>query len=217
MKFKRLFFTILTNIILSYVSLSAQDVQPDIALKVKTIVADILNVERTSIADTASFTKDLGASLIDNIMLIMKIERVFGISVPENRAISTVEDAVVFIEAEKPSAEMIKYPDEPIFRNPEQMPEFPGGPAELFKYLSKNVKMLVTHSDYHIMGRVIISFIVEKDGSISNAKITRPLEPYCDGEAMRVVKAMPKWIPGRNKGQEVAVIYTIPITFRSLY
>lgn len=104
--------------------------------------------------------------------------------------------------------------DEKAFDVVEKMPEFPGGVGEMMKFLSMTIKYPVAAEKAGTQGRVIASFIVEKDGSVSSAKVQKSVSEELDAEALRVVNAMPKWTPGMQKGQVVRVKYTIPITFR---
>ena len=96
----------------------------------------------------------------------------------------------------------------------EQMPQFPGGPAALMEFLSKNVKYPQEAYKNGIQGRVIVTFVINKDGSISDAKVVKSVDPQLDEEALRVVHSMPNWIPGRQNGEPVNVKYTVPITFK---
>ena len=96
----------------------------------------------------------------------------------------------------------------------EQMPQFPGGPAALMQFLSSNVKYPKEAFEQGIQGRVIANFVVEKDGSITEARIVKSVDPSLDTEALRVVNAMPNWTPGMQSGEAVRVKYTVPITFR---
>ncbi len=97
----------------------------------------------------------------------------------------------------------------------EQMPEFPGGQQALFKYLSENVKYPAVAQKNGIQGRVICRFVVDKDGSITDIEVLRSSgDASLDNEAVRVIKSMPKWIPGMNKGKPVRVQYSVPINFR---
>ena len=96
----------------------------------------------------------------------------------------------------------------------EQMPSFPGGDRKLMEYLASSIQYPPECKESCIQGRVIVTFVVERDGSISQAKVAKSLDPLLDAEALRVVNAMPKWIPGRQNGVTVAVKYTIPVTFR---
>ena len=96
----------------------------------------------------------------------------------------------------------------------DQQPEFPGGEAAMYKWLGDNIVYPSAASEEGVQGRVVVEFVVGKDGSISNVKVVRPRHPALDKEALRVVKAMPKWLPGRNNGQPVKVTYTLPVTFK---
>ncbi|MDE5740739.1 MAG: energy transducer TonB [Bacteroidaceae bacterium] len=101
-----------------------------------------------------------------------------------------------------------------IFEVVEQNPMFPGGEAALLKYLQKNLKYPAQAQDNGIQGRVMVQFVVNKDGSVVEPKIIRSVDPSLDKEAMRVVSAMPKWTPGKQRGKTVRVRYTLPVTFR---
>ena len=101
-----------------------------------------------------------------------------------------------------------------IFEVVEQMPSFPGGDAALMQFLSKNIKYPVVAEENGIQGRVIATFVVERDGSITDVKVVKSVDPSLDKEAIRVLKSMPKWIPGKQNGSAVRVKYTVPVTFR---
>ncbi len=118
----------------------------------------------------------------------------------------------VTVKAEKSEEE--NDTDNDAFNVVEQMPEFPGGAAEMMKFLSENVKYPEAASKAGTQGRVIAQFIVEADGSITNVKVVKKVSDEIDAEAVRVINAMPKWKPGMQKGQPVRVKYTIPVTFR---
>jgi TonB family protein len=96
----------------------------------------------------------------------------------------------------------------------EQIPSFPGGIQALMKFLAENIHYPVDAQRNGIQGRVIIGFIVEKDGSLSHFKVTRSVDPLLDKEAMRVCQSMPKWIPGKQNGEVVRVKYNVPINFK---
>ena len=104
--------------------------------------------------------------------------------------------------------------DDKVFNVVEQLPEFPGGMGEMMKFLSMNVKYPESAKEAGRQGRVIVQFVVEKDGSISSAKILKSVSPELDAEALRVVNVMPKWTPGMQKGQPARVRFTLPIAFR---
>ena len=104
--------------------------------------------------------------------------------------------------------------EEVIFQVVEQMPEFPGGMQKAMEFLGKNIKYPVAAQEAKIEGRVIVQFVVGRDGSVSDAKVMRGVNPELDAEAVRVVSIMPKWNPGKQRGKAVAVKYTMPIMFR---
>lgn len=103
--------------------------------------------------------------------------------------------------------------DEQIFFIVEEMPEFPGGELELRKFIANNIKYPVAAQEKGIQGRVYVTFVVDKNGEVANAKIARGVDPALDKEALRVVNSLPKWIPGKQRGQTVNVSYTVPINF----
>lgn len=101
-----------------------------------------------------------------------------------------------------------------VFDVVEEMPSFPGGQGALMSYLNSNTKYPVVAQENGVQGRVIISFVVERDGSISDVKVARSVDPSLDREAQRVVKSMPRWSPGKQNGSTVRVKYTVPVVFR---
>ena len=101
-----------------------------------------------------------------------------------------------------------------VFDVVEKMPEYPGGQAALFEYLSKNVKYPADAEKKKIEGRVLVTFVVNTDGSITDIEVVRKAFPSLDAEAVRVISGMPKWIHGEQKGQKVRVKYTVPLNFR---
>lgn len=104
--------------------------------------------------------------------------------------------------------------NEQVFTVVEKMPSFPGGDAELLKYIATNIKYPKESQDNGEQGRVICSFIVERDGSVNNPEVLRGVTPLLNEEAVRVINTMPRWNPGMQRGKAVAVKYTVPITFR---
>lgn len=104
--------------------------------------------------------------------------------------------------------------EEEIFQVVEHMPEFPGGMGALMKYLGKNINYPTIAQENGTQGRVIVQFVVNKDGSIVDPRVVRSVDPYLDKEALRVIKSMPKWKPGQQLGKKVRVKYTVPVTFR---
>ena len=120
------------------------------------------------------------------------------------------EEVIEFVEIPE---ETVEAPQ--IFQIVEEMPEFPGGEAKLFEYLGNNMKYPAIARDAGIQGIVYIQFVVLEDGSIDpdNIEILRPVHPALDKEAIRVVKGMPKWNPGRQRGKAVRVFFKLPIRF----
>ena len=102
----------------------------------------------------------------------------------------------------------------PIFDVVDEMPQFPGGHNALLEFLTKNIKYPKSAEKEGIQGRVIVTFVVDKDGTINNQKVVKSVHPALDAEALRIVGSMPKWVPGKQNGQPVAVKYTVPLTFR---
>lgn len=111
------------------------------------------------------------------------------------------------VEEEEPA-------EEPIFVLVEKMPSFPGGDAALFQYLGKNIKYPTISAEMGTQGRVIVQFVVDKDGTITNPVVVKSVDAYLDKEALRVINAMPKWTPGKQRNQPVRVKYTLPVMFR---
>ncbi len=116
---------------------------------------------------------------------------------------------VIATEPVKPKEEENK-----VFDVVEQMPSYPGGMGALMQYLSSNIKYPAIAEENGIQGRVICTFVVERDGSITDVRIAKSVDPSLDKEAMRVVSKMPRWIPGKQNGSAVRVKYTLPVTFR---
>ena len=109
--------------------------------------------------------------------------------------------------------EEVKEPEK-VFTAVEQMPQFPGGEAELMKYLSKNIKYPTMAMENNIQGRVVVQFVVTKTGSIGEVKVVRSVDRDLDREAIRVCKSLPKFTPGKMNGQAVNVWYTLPVNFK---
>lgn len=101
-----------------------------------------------------------------------------------------------------------------VFTVVEQMPMFPGGDAALMSYLANNIHYPTVAAENGVQGRVVVGFVVERDGSITDVRILRGVDPSLDREAMRVVKSMPRWTPGKQNGSAVRVKYQVPVAFR---
>lgn len=149
-----------------------------------------------------------------------KVEEVLQIA--ENDA--DVQETTIQSSEENNQAVEIKYvapvveeeePEEAeIFMVVEEMPEFPGGVAECLKFLGKNIKYPTIAQENGVQGRVTVQFVVNQDGSIVDPVVVRSVDPYLDKEALRVIKTMPKWKPGKQRGKAVRVKYTVPVTFK---
>ncbi len=116
--------------------------------------------------------------------------------------------------APAPVEEVEEEAEEQIFTVVEKNPEFPGGAAALMKYLRDNINYPVIAQENGIQGRVICEFVVNRDGSIVDAKVLRGVDPSLDKEALRVVNSMPKWNPGEQRGKPVRVRFTLPVQFK---
>lgn len=147
------------------------------------VISNIESVARTTKHLTQDFVKEVSSPILSNDRPQDK-----------NKQQSSQQDKVVF--------EVV-----------EEMPIYPGGQKGLMKYLAENIKYPATAVEKNIEGRVIVQFVVESDGHVDNVKVVRSVTPLLDAEAIRVVNTMPKWTPGKQKGKNVAVNYTIPITF----
>ena len=133
--------------------------------------------------------------------------------------IASSEDDASAAQAETYVAPVVEEEEEEesaqqIFTVVEKQPEFPGGMSELMKFLSKNIKYPVIAQENGIQGRVVCSFVVNRDGSIVDIQVMRGVEPSLDKEAVRVIGTMPKWKPGEQRGKPVRVKFILPVQFR---
>ena len=149
-----------------------------------------------------------------------KVEEV--LEIVENDA--DVEESTIQASDDTQQAVEVKYTpveveeeeveEQQIFQVVEEQPEFPGGMSECMKWLGKNIKYPTISQENGVQGRVIVQFVVNRDGSIVDAVVARGVDPYLDKEALRVVSMMPKWKPGKQRGKEVRVRFTLPVMFR---
>lgn len=109
---------------------------------------------------------------------------------------------------------VVSQTDQKVFDTVEQMPEYPGGMQALIEFLQTNMKYPDDAAKQKVEGRVMVQFVVETDGSVSDVHVAKQVFPSLDAEAIRVVQAMPKWTPGKEKGKVVRVKYNLPIVFR---
>jgi protein TonB len=132
-----------------------------------------------------------------------------------------VEDVEINVEVDQNVAIEVYIPpvieeeivEEEIFTVVESMPEFPGGAGKMMEFIAKNIKYPPMARESGIQGRVFINFVVEPNGSVTNVKVLRGIGGGCDEEAIRVVEAMPKWTPGRQRGKAVRVSFNLPVRF----
>ena len=137
---------------------------------------------------------------------------------------SEVEESTIQASDDTQAAVEVKYTpveveeeevdEQEIFTVVEEMPSFPGGMGECMKFLSKNINYPSISQENGVQGRVIVQFVVNRDGSIVDPVVVRGVDPYLDKEALRVISTMPKWKPGKQRGKAVRVKYTVPVMFR---
>ena len=168
------------------------------------------------VIDGAKMAKDFNMSEI-------KPDEIESISILKNQSATSQygedgKDGVIIISkkknGDKNGKENSAEPKEEIFVVVEDQPEFPGGNAAMMEFLSNNINYPAEAKEKGIQGRVIVNYVVEKDGSISEVHIVRGVDPMLDKEAVRVIESMPDWKPGKQRGKEVRVRYTLPIVFR---
>lgn len=137
------------------------------------------------------------------------IKNIIKFSLAAALFLGTWHPALAQVEIE----EEVEVKEEKIFVIVEEDPEFPGGTEALYKYLSENIKYPQEARDKGITGKVYVSFVIEKDGSVSRPRVLREIGGGCGDEAVRVVMGMPKWIPGKQRGKPVRVQFNLPISF----
>ena len=198
-----------------------------ISLAVAWAVFEIKSYDKREIADIGRTVEVVEEEMVE---ITKQEQKPQPVEVPKQTTqIQVVEDDVevddVEINAEVDQNEVIEEYVAPeveeeeiveaeIFTVVEEMPEFPGGMAKLAEYLGKNIKYPQLARESGIQGRVFINFVVENDGSVTNVKVMRSLGGGCDEEAIRVVKSMPKWKPGKQRGKPVRVSYNLPVNFK---
>lgn len=148
--------------------------------------------------------------LFNNIDVMARIVNNQTTEAPKAAAVVTTPEIVQTVIEEAP----LPPDDDKVYTVCDVMPEFPGGQDKLLQYLASSIKYPAESIEKKEEGRVTLTYIVEKDGSISNIEVVRSVSPSLDAEALRVVKSMPKWTPAKNKGKIVRVSYTVPVTFR---
>ncbi|WP_101690076.1 energy transducer TonB [Dysgonomonas massiliensis] len=137
---------------------------------------------------------------IDSLIVADSLLPNIGLLVPEE--IEPIEEIIVNLEPIDTTK---------VYRMVEQMPQFPGGEAEMYSYISKNLKYPDEAIESGVQGRMIIRFVVHRSGKVINAEILKSMHPKCDSAALDVINNMPDWIPGKQNGQVVSVYYMLPI------
>lgn len=183
--------------------------EPEVEEVLPEEVLNTVKVTEIAIVDDSEVTKEDEVKAQDDLT---QTETAFGATdfdkgTDDVTVVREIKQEVV-VEEKKPAA------PEQIFTAVEENPQFPGGEAELYKYISKNLRYPEMAQQNNIQGRVFVKFVVEKDGSVGQVQIARGKDPDLDKEAMRVVKTLPKFIPGKMNGQTVRVWYTLPINFK---
>lgn len=135
------------------------------------------------------------------------------VEVEESIEIDVETDQTEEIEVYIPPPQEETIDEQEIFTVVESMPEFPGGQQAMMEYIARNIRYPAMARESGIQGRVFVNFVVERDGSVTNVRVLRGIGGGCDEEAIRVVKAMPKWTPGRQRGQAVRVSFNLPVRF----
>lgn len=152
-----------------------------------------------------------------------KEPRLIGVVKYEEGTIPVTFPCVAFVDKQKSKSTQISKSKESIPTDPgdtkiyelvDEMPSFPGGMGALMSWLAQNIKYPVIAAENRVQGRVIVQFVVEKDGSITDVKVAQSIDPSLDKEAARVVNSMPRWVPGKHNGLAVRVKYTVPVTFK---
>ncbi len=182
--------------------------EPEVEEVLPEEVLNTVKVTEIAIVDDDQVTKEDEVKTQDDLT---QTETAFGATdfdkgTDDVTVVREIRDEVV-VEEKKPEPEKI-------FTAVEEAPKFPGGDAELYKWLSRNIRYPEMAAQNNIQGRVTVQFVVEKDGSVGEVKVVRGKDPDLDKEAVRVVKALPKFIPGKMNGQSVRVWYTLPIMFK---
>ena len=176
-------------------------------------VADIIAEEEIEITRPENTPPPPAPAIAEELNIVeddVELEQQDIVSSEDDATVAQQETFVAPVVEEEEEEESAQQ----IFTVVEKQPEFPGGTAELFKYLSKAIKYPVIAQENGIQGRVICAFVVNRDGSVVDAEVLRGVDPSLDKEALRVIGTMPKWTPGKQRGKPVRVKYTVPITFR---
>ena len=202
--------------------LSALSACSDKAQKVEEVEEDSLTVGKVMVAPATHLTGDIDYRSPEDCVIVEERQATaktrtakFKTSPKKEQADTACSEILKGAMDTIPATPVEGQLPEKIFGDVvEQMPSFPGGQKALFEYLTANVRYPDDCEETCVQGRVVVSFVVERDGSITEAKVVKSVYPSLDEEALRVVNGMPKWIPGSLNGERVRTKYMIPITFR---
>lgn len=175
----------------------------------------MLNKKRTGRVGKVKYLTLL--PLAAGLLLLNNIDAMARIVSHQVEEIAPIQETAVMPAQETDPTEMatpILQDDDKVYQVVDEMPEFPGEQGELLKYLARSVKYPVESIEKKEEGRVSLTFIINKDGSVSDVEVVKSVTPALDAEAVRVVKSMPNWTPGKIKGKIVRVAYTVPIAFK---
>lgn len=163
--------------------------------------------------DTPSTVEELIAATVEEVQIPKKEEKQSTVQVGESNQVNEPPRELTVI-AYPPVKSKEDIDEDPVFIVVETMPSYPGGEKALFKYLADNVKYPVAAQEKGIQGKVICQFVIDKDGKITDIEVVRSVSHVLDAEAIRVIKMMPNWVPGQQRGKTVKVKYTLPVNFR---
>lgn len=161
-------------------------------------------------AEQQAVVKYVAPVVVDSV----KVEDQSKLMISDEQVSTTENKAVVEVVEQKVQEEVQEKEEQQVFVVVEEMPEFPGGEIALRNYIAKAIVYPPVAQENGIQGKVFVTFVVNKDGSVSNAKIARGVDASLDQEALRVVSTLPKWKPGKQRGVPVRVSYTVPISFK---
>lgn len=177
------------------------------AVQVEEEVIPITRQEEVKVTPPPPVTVVEVLNIVDNTAQVNDDLSIFD-SEATNETLVDVAPIVIETKQEEEKEE-----DTQVFIIVEEMPEFPGGEAALRAFIAKSINYPVIAQENGIQGKVYVTFVVDKDGGISEAKVARGVDPSLDKEALRVVNMLPKWKPGKQRGKPVRVSYTVPISF----
>jgi len=172
--------------------------------------ADVVAIDGTTYSFDELYAMQRGES-VDTIEMHIVLEEsnatLYGVIIP-------IPNNSHKVQRDKAKKDNVKKNDDTVYRSVEQMPRFPGGEAALMKYINSHINYPTAAAINKIEGNVVVQFVVKKDGSIGEVKVVRSVEKNLDREAVRVIKSLPKFTPGRQNGEAVNVWYTLPVPFK---